>query len=250
VQLKKGKTWIQATNSRFPLAVTTANAHADFFKGEFIISFDQTSAKSQILVVNGDVEFSNVLDKNMKYVVSGGNFTFIDPELENGLPRTPTKVGLNSLTSAMAEFKTLPQKLKAEATPSRAIASVEEKPVKKGEIIFINAQGKIMDRLPASESGSALQYFQKKVKKVSKVKRPDFTDAPIRIYGSASTEESSKNLRIPASILSKSNHATHKKIGSELNIDPEFNDSLRQEKASQYKYSKELESLIHDLKSY
>lgn len=40
VQLKKGKTWIQSMNSRHPLALTTANGNVNFWKGEFITTFD------------------------------------------------------------------------------------------------------------------------------------------------------------------------------------------------------------------
>ncbi len=59
VQLKKGKTWIQSLNARHPLVLTTANGNVDYWKGEFITTFDHTSSKTQVLVVNGDVEVSN-----------------------------------------------------------------------------------------------------------------------------------------------------------------------------------------------
>src|SRR5690606_11276660 len=147
VQLKKGKAWIQSLNSRHPLALTTANGHVNYWKGEFIASFDQTTSRSQFLVVNGDVEVSNVLDQEMKYTVSAGSFTIVDPEVEHGSPRAPTKVGLTSLNSALADFKQVPEKM-MEASPSRGIASVET--VKKGEIIFIRS-----NRLPASVESSA-----------------------------------------------------------------------------------------------
>jgi hypothetical protein len=252
VQLKKGKTWIQSLNARHPLALTTANGHVGFWKCEFITTFDQASSKSQVLVVNGDVEVSNVLDKNMKHTVAAGTFTLIDPEVENGLPRTPTKVGLDSLNTALSEFKALPEKLKEPTmTPaaSRAIASVEaepvQAPVKKGEIIFISKSGK-MNRLPASAETGAYQYYKKKVGQTSKA-----PSAPIRFYGMNVPEEKVvAQPRIPASIKPNPVIAMPKKVASELNIDAEFSDSLRKEKASQPNHSKELENLIQDLKSY
>lgn len=255
VQLKKGKTWIQSLNARHPLALTTANGHVGFWKCEFITTFDQSSSKSQVLVVNGDVEVSNVLDKNMKHTVAAGTFTLIDPEIENGLPRTPTKVGLDSLNSALSEFKALPEKLKEPtqiAVAARGIASVEAEPatapVKKGQIIFISKSGK-MDRLPASAETGAYNYFKKKLAKKTKAEA-----APIRFYGMNVMENAPAPVmvqpRIPASVKPISVIATPKKVASDLNIDAEFSDSFRQEKASQPNHSKELENLIQDLKSY
>ena len=254
VQLKKGKTWIQSLSSRHPLVLTTANGHVDFWKGEFITTFDQSNSKTQVLVVNGEVEVSNVLNKDMKYSVTAGTFTMIDPETEDGLPRTPTKVGLTSLNSALADFKALPEKLKEPApesapnaapTAARNIASVEEIAApKKGEIVFMT-NGKLKSRVPASASG-AHHYFKKKVA----AKNPQFAAAPIRFYGVNAAPVAIVAPRNPASVKPLEVRAVPKKIGSELNIDAEFSDSLRLEKASQPKHSKELENLIQDLKSY
>lgn len=241
VQLKRGKTWIQSLSPRHSLALTTANGHVDFWKGEFITTFDQLTSRSQILVVNGDVEVSNVLDRNMKYTISAGSFSTIDPEIEGGLPRSPTKVGLASLNSALSEFKKLPQGLRNEG-PSRVIASVNEAPeqVKKGRIIFIST-----NRLPASVAGKAHSFYKKSVAK--KAKRSDLAHAPIRFYGVATNEEAAAVPRKPASIARPE---VTRSTSSDLNLDPEFSQSLKKEVTQQPKYSKELESLIKDLKSF
>jgi hypothetical protein len=241
VQLKRGKTWIQSLSPRHSLALTTANGHVDFWKGEFITTFDQLTSRSQILVVNGDVEVSNVLDRNMKYTISAGSFSTIDPEIEGGLPRSPTKVGLASLNSALSEFKKLPQGLRNEG-PSRVIASVNEAPeqVKKGKIIFIST-----NRLPASVAGKAHSFYKKSVAK--KTKRSDLAHAPIRFYGVATNEKAAAVPRKPASIARPE---VTRSTSSDLNLDPEFSQSLKKEVTQQPKYSKELESLIKDLKSF
>lgn len=251
VQLKKGKTWIQSLSSRHPLVLTTANGHIDFWKGEFITTFDQGTSKTQVLVVNGEVEVSNVLDKNMRYTVAAGTFTLIDPEMEDGLPRTPTKVGLSSLNVALSEFKALPEKIKDEThedatVPTRNIASVQESPApKRGEIVFMS-NGKLKGRIPASATG-AHQYFKKKVSRA----KIQLTAAPIRFYGVNAAPVPVLTIpRHPASIKPLEVRAMPKKVGSELNIDADFSETLRLEKASQPKHSKELENLIQDLKSY
>lgn len=250
VQLKKGKTWIQSVNSRHPLALTTANGHVDFWKGEFITTFDQATSRSQVLVVNGEVEVSNILDKNMKYTVSAGTFSLIDPEVENGIPRTPTKVGLASLNKALSEFKQLPEKIKADEPKARSIASVEDEKsapafVKKGEIIFIST-----NRLPASVSGSAHKYYKQTVtKKVLKG-----TPVPIRIFGT-NYQKAEPYLapvlapRAPASVKSVTPELPKKSPQTSV-LNQEFSDSLKKHSIEQPKYSKELENLIDDLKSY
>lgn len=240
VQLKKGKSWIQSMNARHPLALTTANGFVNFWKGEFIATFDQASNRSQILVVNGEVEVSNVLDRNMKYTVPAGSFTMIDPEVQNGIPRSPTKVGLQSLDSALAEFKQLPEKIKHH-TPARGIASVSETPVKKGEIIFIQSH-----RMPASVEGKTASKYYKKLLR----KKTSPAPVPIRIYGSSWQKPQTIEVpRKPASVsilVPSAPKNTYDALGS----DTAFTESLKKHSNEQPKYSKELENLIEDLKSY
>jgi hypothetical protein len=242
VQLKRGKAWIQSLSERHSLALTTANGHADFWKGEFITTFSQDTSRSQFLVVNGDIEVSNVLDRNMKYTVPAGSFSIIDPEVESGLPRAPTRVGLTSLNSALAEFKKLPKDNNRLPETSRSIASVAEAPaekVKKGEIIFIST-----NRLPASVQGKAHSYYKKKATHAGKLTR-----VPIKFYGTSWKEPTEEIApRSPASVPVRVQMP--RKTSSSLNLDPEFMESLKKEATEQPKYSKELEGLIHDLKSY
>lgn len=240
VQLKKGKVWVQSMNARHPLALTTANGYVNFWKGEFITTFDQVSNRSQVLVVNGEVEVSNIFNRDMKYAVTAGTFSMIDPNVENGVPRAPTKVGLQSLDSALAEFKTLPAKIK-DVTPSRRIASVEAAPVQRGKIIFITTH-----RKPASvEKGSAHKYFKKMVQG-----KKDYSPTPIHFYGTSWQEtRAPKSTRIPASIAPQKplQKAPAPQVSVENDI---FSRSLKKHEGEQPKYSKELENLIQDLKSY
>ena len=244
VQLKKGKAWVKSSNSTYPLALTTANGHVYFGKSEFIATFDQMTSKSQFLVVNGEVEVSNILDKNRKYNIAAGSFTMINPEVENGIPRAPTKVGIASLNSALSEFKQLPAQLKAEPT-GRSIASVEKNEpqvIKKGEITFITS-----NRLPASvEVGSARDYYIKKIGRKSELK-------PVKVsfYGlgySAGKAVTQKNLRIPASLHPIGN--VPKKVAPSFKNDQEFTQSLKTHTSQQPNRSKELDNLLMDLRSF
>ncbi len=236
VQLKKGKAWIQASNAKHPLALTTANGYVNFSKGEFITIFDQMTSRSQVLVVNGEVDVSNILDMEMKYAIPAGSFTVVDSEVENGSPRAPTKIGLQSLNAALTEFKQLPVELKT--NEGRSIASVEtsqQAPVKKGEIIFIKSH-----RLPAS-----VETVGKK-----RVRTPKLSPVPIKIYGTSwKKTEAFTAPRAPASIQSVAPNLP-KIVAPKLENDPEFENSLKKQASKQPKYSKELEKLIDDLKSY
>jgi hypothetical protein len=245
VQLKKGKSWIQAMNARHPLALTTANSHVDFMKGEFITTFDHSNNRTQVLVVSGDIEVSNILDKNFKFTVSAGTFTTVDPEVENGVPRTPTRVGLQSLDTALSEFKKLPKVLLEKNPSERSPASVEEtRPQvfsKKGEIIFITSE-----RKPASVDPTVAKKYLTKVMR----KKIVHTPVPIKIYGLGwSPNPAPETPRSPAS-LPQVPQSTPKIISTEVLQDPQFADSLKKHESEQPKHSKELQSLIDELRSY
>ena len=244
VQLKKGKSWVQSMNSRHPLALTTANGHVDFWKGEFIATFDQASNRTQVLVVNGEVGVSNILNKTFKFSIPAGSFSMIDPEQESGNPRTPTQVGFQSLQTALSEFKKLPEKILSpgpETGPVREIASVEG--VKKGEIIFIKT-----NRIPASvNSGEAHKYYKKIVSKKI-IPSPQIT---VNIYGMAwkKTEAEVVSPRTPASIP-KIEPRQSNVPSVQFKNDPEFSRSLKNQESVQPKHPKELQNLIDDLKSF
>ena len=250
-QLKKGKAWIQSLTGRHPLVLTTANAYVAFNKSEFIATFDQATSKTQVLVVNGEVEVSNVLDKNMKTTVAAGTFTLLDPEEENGLPRSATKVGLTSLNQSLAEFKALPLNMRTEV--KREIASVTEAPVapvtpvKRGEIVFMS-HGKLQSnsRVPASATGEAHKYLAKK----RSVKNAQIAAVPLRFYGMNTSVSVVEAPREPASLTPEVVIALPNKVAPDLNVDTEFDNSFRIQKASAPKHSKDLEKLIQDLKSY
>ncbi len=262
VQIKRGKVWVESSATRAPLALTTANGSVNFWKSEFIASFDQGTSRSQFLVVNGEVEVSNILDTNMKYTVAAGTFSLIDPEVENGVPRAPTKVGLGSLNQSLAEFKAMPAKMKTEMSgvPAREIASVDAKAEEtakpqRGEIIFMS-QG----RLPASVQGGAHSYFKKKAAKKKTLKE---TSVVVRFFGTSWTGTkpyvttttpalSMKAIqeRIPASVRPVQVNPVAQIRPRNLEMDNEFSSSLKNQEEIQPKYSKELDGLIRDLKSY
>lgn len=238
VHLKGGKVWIQSTHTTSPLSLITANAYVDYWKSEFITSFDQVSGKSQVMVVNGDLDVSNILDRNLKYSLTAGAFTVIDPDVNEGQPRQPTTIGPESLSKALAEFKAVPKSILNKEIPStkRAIASVEEipSPTKKGEIIFIKT-----NRAPASVESK--KKFKTPVAKT-------FSPVPIRVIGhSAPVTPKVVTPSLPRVEFSRVPASAQP---AKMIQDVDFQQSLDSAKGSQPKYPSEVQKLIDDLKSY
>lgn len=243
VHLKGGKVWIQSTRGSSPLSIITANAFINYWKSEFITSFDQISGKSQVMVVGGDLDVSNILDRNLKYSLTAGAFTVIDPDVNEGHPRQPTTIGPDSLSKALAEFKTIPKTILEKAAPvskeanfvKRGIASVEEVPTpKKGEITFIKT-----NRAPASVE-------TKRPSKISSGTK--YGPAPIRVIGVPTavtpkvvvpTLPKVEALRVPASSQPV-----------KMIQDVDFNKSLESAIDKQPKYPSEVQKLVDDLKSF
>jgi hypothetical protein len=268
VQLKKGKAWIKSLSPRYSLTLTTANALVTFRKSEFIAIFDQAKSRSQVLVINGEVEASTILNTDLKYLIPSGTFSVIDPEIDNGLIRAPVKVGLQSLNQALAEFKQLPERIKMAHSPKRELASVLEnevvQSVPKGKIIFMTST----QRRPAAvDPGDGHKYYQQLVHK-----KGETHSVQVRVYGLHLKEnvdiKETKNMiskkiiktdivekkfftkeRIPASVPMISTPAAKKEALTGV-IDPEFEQSLKKHQVEQPKHKKELQNLLDDLKSF
>ena len=109
VELKNGHIWVQSNNKQRGL-INTSNSVGVFNEGEFIYSFDNISGKTQLLVLTGEVKFSNAIEPELQTNIASGYFSLIDPKYENGIPRGATKVGLQSykeMKSVFAHFDKL-----------------------------------------------------------------------------------------------------------------------------------------------
>jgi hypothetical protein len=253
VQLKSGKAWIQSTGSRHQLSVTTANGHVNYNKSDFVITFDQSHSKTQVLVIHGETEVSHVLDRNIKQVVTGGSFTTLGPEENSGLPRQPTKVGPSSLDNAIAEFKHLSPQKATMATPLREIASVESETTPaetRGKIIYFN-EGKVMDRVPASLAGpiGPHQHWKKMMKRSKFSPSRQMTPIEVNFYGMDLSSSATEKPRDPASTMSEESDYNHK-FDENLKAKESPGETLGQEKDSNPNHSKELNNLVNDLKNY
>lgn len=267
IELKSGKAWVKCANTQFPLSLSTANGRADFLKSEFIVTFEPEKTRSQFLVINGEVELSNPLDRHGRFKVPAGTFSVVDPAVDHGVPRSPTPTGAESLTEVVAEFNGKPvvkKKVEAvahaapaphdshkthvekphQAAPARAIAStpvvdeVQHTVEQKGAITIITS-----NRLPASIKGEAHSYLEK-VSRPAK-KRVELKNVVIRYFG----VDKQNTPREPASIkLGK--ESPNKQGGEFTKVTSEAQIVQKNDEKETYKPSKELENLVKDLQAF
>ena len=131
-ELKRGYVWIQSLKPHAGFSVLSANAYAKWGTGEAIFSFDPSKGKTQVLSINGNIEFGNSLDDFKKLEVKPGQFSFLDLDYKDGQPRLATPIGESSYQKITGLFQnvdpvvqhSVPYQTKRQA--KRSIASVED----------------------------------------------------------------------------------------------------------------------------
>lgn len=106
LELKRGYLWVQSSSDDHEdFAIHTANSTISYKnKAEAIISFDNASGKSQILVIGGFFSMRNLIRNEINQVIPAGHFSFIENHYNQGYPRTPTPVGQSSFKNVMNLF--------------------------------------------------------------------------------------------------------------------------------------------------
>ncbi|ATH08616.1 hypothetical protein BIY24_11870 [Halobacteriovorax marinus] len=274
LELQNGYLWVQSHEKNSDhYKIQTPNSVVSFSEGEAIVDFDNSIVKTQILVLNGNFSFANLFEDYLKLDVSSGKFSFISKEYNNGAPRNPTPVGSNTFTKLQALFdrsevqkkniKPVESILTAQDTrmfkssPSqkkeRAIASIVELDKEKSEAEIIyrrdNSAEKSLDGALADYYAKKMQTVNKKKPKVKKVsKYSKKSGVKVYIFG----QKKDKAARSIASTKTK----TTRKPAS-IGIEPvvkikkdAFESSLTREYKKQLRHSKEVNSLINELKSY
>jgi len=104
VELRSGDLWVQSINKIDSHSITTANAEINYTGGESIISYDSLKGKTQVMVINGMMKLSNLRAPELNLNVAEGNFSFVDLNYEEGMPRDPTPVGEKTYKELVALF--------------------------------------------------------------------------------------------------------------------------------------------------
>ncbi len=142
IDLKRGYLWVQTLQKAQAGQVQTPNARADHNGAEFIISFNPATGKTQILTLEGVVQFVNLWEEDFASQVKEGTFSFIDKNYENGNPRMPTQIGFDSFKKITGLYPNVsPMKGSSylfpleQKGPSRSLASVKTAPVVSGKVV-------------------------------------------------------------------------------------------------------------------
>jgi len=123
VELQQGHLWMKTSHPQ-QMSVQTANAVVNFQKADGIVSFDPENSRTQVMATSGQFELSNILMREVTQVIGPGEFSFIDPQYEEGRPRLATSVGKNSYKKMTGLF--IGHNEDGLPAPARLPASVEE----------------------------------------------------------------------------------------------------------------------------
>ncbi len=195
VELRSGDIWIQSINKIDNYSVTTANAEVTYNGGEAIVSYDSLKGKTQVMVINGMMKVANLRAPELNLNVAEGNFSFVDLNYEEGMPRDPTPVGEKTYKQLVSMFKGIvpldshsadifKDKVAAASTSvetHKAIESNEHKTETKAEIHELNVEVK---REIASIS---VKPTEKKLKKMKALPKTFNGNALVQIYGQKSS---------------------------------------------------------------
>ena len=277
IELKGGYLWAQSMeNTTDHFHVQTVNSTVSFTHGEFVVSYDTESGKTQLLSIKGTHIFKNNVHEYLKEEISTGKFSFVVEKYENGAPRIPTPIGSTAYTTVISLFDEV-KPMRHEKSPvesiekfpmrgndsrqsGRKIASIDSKDKKSGGSLIIIKEKKV-DR--SKRDSSLLNFYKSKVTTLAKKYKkkpykfkPDYSKRSkviVKVYGQGKK-------RTPASKGHKVYRAPVKatrKPASMIDLNPQvkvkkdaFESSLLNEYKKQMRHSKEINSLIKDLKSY
>ena len=125
LEVKRGHLWVQSHRKTGHFMIQSANAQAIYAEGEFVFSFDGNMEKSQLLVISGNISFSNPTREYGKLILSEGQFSFVDNDYNMGLPRRATFIGKRSFKKITALFKGI--KIMSSPSHIRQIIALNEK---------------------------------------------------------------------------------------------------------------------------
>lgn len=285
IELKNGNIWVQSSVDTPGFTVQTSNAISSYTDGEFIVTYNVAKLSTQLMVISGNVKFSNLLEEDLSYDVASGNFTFIDQNFEKGFPRSPTLIGYESYNNLVSVFdgikptnKSLPsvlakQGLKkdfkdAVSKSTRSVASVEtnSNPNSHSGSKMIIIRAKEVIRLPASADVSGYNYYEHVNKKFTKKYKPFKGETiEVRVFGEPFKKSVSNEVPKPMPVVVKTpvvlpadripssipKIELPKPAAAQVNVKQDnFEQDLIKEYADQKRHSNEVNDLIDELKTF
>ncbi|MFW5887609.1 MAG: hypothetical protein ACOCUH_02310 [Bacteriovoracia bacterium] len=221
IELKAGHLWVDSYNPHESFSIHTSNSQTDYDNDNFIVSFDSYYGKTQVMVLQGELQFSNIMQPELGTNVSSGYFSLIDKDYNKGIPRYPTVMGYKSFKilttmfdkASLEKHETPTAILRTKKSPSRgrAIASAgtieRVKPTtairskSKGEIILLKSSELSHSRKPASFSTE--KFYKKEmdiIKKKKLARNPRYfgkkSKVSVNIFGKKSNSANVKKVDV------------------------------------------------------
>lgn len=275
IEVKAGKVWVNSRNTLDYFVMQSVNAIANFKDGQFVFTFDNYGAKSQLMVLQGSVNYTNILQPELSVDVLSGQFSLVDQDYNDGLPRSPTQVGKDSYKKMKFSFAGIEQLQKTEFDSIFSPGKVQPK-VARSIASVGSSKEQLMAHPPAAPSanhrGEKGQLYEVSSFK-GNVRNPSAVDGPMNYYmknyapkkeklnlrtvkvrvfdgysmppekgTTKSNEVSGESSRAPASIQ------TSTKLIKDINST--FENSLEKAIKNNQRHPAEVNQLIDDLKSY
>ncbi len=227
VELRSGDVWVQSLNKTDEYTLTSANASVSYTGGEAIFSYDSVKGKTQLMVINGLMKLSNLRSPELNLTVAEGNFSFVDPSFEEGMPRDPTPVGQKTYGQLVAMFPGVSPMDKHSAdifknehgakVVERSIASAPEASAHKKEAADLEKEYKMEVMKLTSKKAVPTTVTKKTVKATT----PKANGLVVKIYGLAGSETSATTAiyDIKAPDVAKRAPASVPEVSSETVVD-------------------------------
>lgn len=250
-QLRRGYIWVQSYNDNMPAVIKTANAFTTFRKVEMILSFDNASGRTQVLAVTGSFDFSNLLETHLSRKIEAGNFSFVDNEYEQGMPRTPTLIGFNSYKKITGLFDGVkPQDPQAMNIVQNKTPVLQEMPDESKQPIRVVATDSEAIKYFADKNNPAMPMPEKKMKMAkAKPGKPKEPHHNVKIYGLESEILETFSAPMPSVNKMEKRAPASVSEGAKV-VQDEFEASLKQEYNKQTRHTSDVNDLIDQLKSY
>ena len=258
IELKSGYLWVKSEGEEKGFSVQTANAKVGYNKGEAIVTFDALAGKTQLLVIRGEMEFSNILLEENKVVVTDASFSFLTGDLENSVPRAATGIGQASFSKVVSlfmgvkpeqgalavEHNQIQAKEMAQHAPAvepkkveRSIASVATAEVEEkkgpGKFVYVVKQKSEEEEKAKIQKLESLYEQNLAALEKSKPKKPKLAYTPnysnkssvtIKIYG----QKKNQAARLPASVETPATSDTFEDMSRDMRQQNEAGDLIRQ----------------------
>ncbi|HAZ14360.1 MAG: hypothetical protein A2X86_19220 [Bdellovibrionales bacterium GWA2_49_15] len=276
IDLRAGHLWVQTKGDGGVSLIQTANAKVTYNLGEAIVSYDSESGKTQVLSVRGQFDMCNQLLEDVVVAISEGHFSFIQKDVDNGVPRNPTPIGSTSFKQVTGLFigidpllrsMTAPVVAPAQpALPSRVPASVpaettvpQAPAAPGGDIVYLKKEERVAPRdlnmapLLSEKLAEAKKIKPKKIwKRENEYKQT--SNVKINVYGIARDKVVSRPVsptvqasRAPASIMAP---AVPRATAEGTPGKDSFESTLTEKYKQQMRHNEEVNHLIDQLKNY